>query len=243
MSPIRSAAGLARSKSTGRRASAAQISTTTSGAIVLVQTAGRMSQLAARLDDSAAFELMDAAGKQRTQDQLIDISLAAVITSYTYVEALTNELFLDTTLFSRAHWFPDVSNELAQRLTAAWQAGAKDLSPVDKVKRALDVAGFGDKIDWSKGTAQAFCALLRLRNALIHHEPLTVEHGKPSGRSDDQLERTLHSRFKKALIWEGRGVAFRWHGCLGGPCAQWAHRTATLLAAEVFAAIGTRYPM
>lgn len=220
----------------------AQISTTTSGAVVLVQTARRMSEAAARLDDPAVFALLDTAGSDSRQNELIDASLAAVITSFTYVEALANEFFLDTVLFGKPHWFPDVGAALTQQLVDTWQSGANKLGTVDKVKRALEVAGCADKISWGQGNAQAFCVLLDLRNALIHHEPLTVEHGKPSGRSDDQLERTLHSRFKKPLIWEGRNPAFRWHGCLGGPCAQWAYKTATTLAADVFAAIGTRYP-
>lgn len=219
----------------------ATVHTSTSGAIVFSQMARRMSEAAARLDSTEIFERLAEPERQHIQDQLLDASLAAVIASYTYIEALANELFLDTVLFGRPFSFPDISQVLAQNLASAW-IDAKDKGPVDKLKHALKVAGCADKIKWGSGVPQQLCVLQRLRNALIHHEPIMVEHGKPSGRSDDKLEQQLHSRFQKALIWEGRGVAFRWYGCLGGPCAQWAYRTATSTAAAVFASIGTRYP-
>ena len=224
------------------RAKMTRVHITTAASILFIQSARRMSQLASELDDKQLFDAMDNAGRESAQAKLMDASLSTVLASYTHIEAIANELYLDTTLFGRPHWFPGIHPALAQLLVAAWAQGADELNPIDKFKRALSLAGRPQGIDWGRGHAQSLRFLHDLRNTLIHHQPITVEHGISPSRSDDELERSLHTRFKPAHIWEGRGVAFRWNGCLGGPCARWAYDTAAGFAADVFNALGTTYP-
>jgi hypothetical protein len=219
-----------------------KIHITTSAAIVFVQTARRMSQLAARLDDPASLALLNDSDRATVAEQIRDASLSAVLASYTHVEAIINELYLDTILFQRQQVFPDISDVLAQRLAGAWNAGADKLNAMEKVKLALVLSDHPFAIDWGAGHAQNFGLLHDLRNTLIHHRPQTIEHGKSPAESDDKIERRLHSKFLAARVWEGKGVAFRWEGCLGGPCAAWAFETATGFVADFFDVLAARYP-
>lgn len=201
-----------------------------------------MSQLASRLDDPREFSEIAELERDAYAAQLLDTSLSAVIAAYTHVEATINELYLDTVLFGRPHAFPGISSAMAARLSGAWSAGVEKLNPIEKISLALVLGDRASDIDWGRGHAQDFSLLHELRNTLVHHKPKTVQHGRASADSDDKVERRLHTKFAAARIWEGKGVAFRWHGCLGGGCAVWAAETAAGLVADFCGALGTTYP-
>ena len=220
----------------------AVVHVTTSAAILFAQAAARMSRWALRLDDPKNFAEIAESERADHAAQLLDTSLSAVISAYTHVEATINELYLDTTLFGRQHAFPGITDTVAARLSGAWNSGAEKLNPVEKIGLALVLADHTSDIDWGQGHAQDFALLHDLRNTLIHHKPKTVQHGKESANSDDKIERRLHTKFPSARIWDGKGVTFRWNGCLGGGCAVWAAKTAEGLVAEVCGALGTDYP-
>lgn len=220
----------------------ATVHITTSAAILFAQTAARMCKLAVKLDDVAEFEKLGPTQKSDYAEQLRDFSLSAVIASYSHVEATMNELYLDTILFDRPHAFPGVGTNMAARFKGAWNAGAEKLNPIEKIDLALALADLSGRIDWGASHAQSFVLLHDLRNTLIHHKPKTVEHGKAGAQSDDRIERRLHTKFSAARIWEGKGAAFRWDGCLSGSCALWAYQTAKGLVADVCGALGTAYP-
>lgn len=166
------------------------------------------------------------------------MSLAAVLMSYFAVEALLNEIFLAGSLGLTTN-FQGLDATCADRLSAAWDAGAWKLNPLEKADMALVIA-LAEPLKWGEGVAQRFGLLHDLRNDLVHHKPRWTEHGRTPTESDDKLERRLHQQFENAVVWKGRGAAFRWHGCLGAGCASWAWNTAAGFAQELSGRLGVR---
>lgn len=195
--------------------------------LVFSHAAVRFACSADRLDDLAAFDAADKPTQDRISGELTDAALAAVLTSYLAIEARINELFMEFSIFpDKAHWFPGLDRGVASRLGIAWNAGAIKLNPIEKADMALVIAA-RSPLDWGSGSPQQFALLHSLRNDLVHHKPIRVQHGEPSAESDDRLERKLHQQFPTARIWTNKGATFRWGGCLGAGCAQWALRTST----------------
>src|SRR5262249_7270464 len=154
----------------------------------------------------------DAVEREDLENELLEVSLATVITSYSAVEAAVNELYPERAEFDRSVWFKGLSDELAMRLKSAWSEGVRKLNPIEKSKIALSIAQVKD-FDWGAGAAQSLGLLHDLRNALVHHTPMTIVPGPSPSESQDALERSLYTRFPTALIWGERNVTFRWAGC------------------------------
>lgn len=230
------ATGIASGESFG----SAGIRVSTSGAILYFGGSRSFAAQANSLDDAQAWKAAPKTRQQQIETDLLNASLAAAMMSFTGVEALLNELYLANELGLTQN-FPGLSRDLAARLGAAWNGGVERLNVLEKADLACVVGGF-TTINYGERAAQRFALLHTLRNELIHHKPIWVTHGKTSPRSDDKIERQLHSQFKTARIWEGRGAAFRWNGCFGGPCATWAHGTAVEFAQEVTARLGITLP-
>lgn len=193
------------------------------------------------LDDVAAVVGLDEQGFIARAGELIDGSLAAVLTACLSVEAAVNELFLAYQLGTVAN-LVGLEAGLAQRLSQAWDAGASKLSALEKADLANVIAGAGS-INWGKAPAQQMGLLNSLRNELVHHKPIWVEQGGAPHESTDTLERKLGSEFPTAAIWRTRGVPFRWNGCLGAGCARWACRVADDFNRQIYATLGARFPL
>lgn len=115
--------------------------------------------------------------QDRRSGELTDASLAAVLTSYFAVEARINELFMEFSMFpKKAHWFPGLDRGVASRLCTAWNVGAIKLNPLEKADLALVIAD-RQPLDWGAGPPQRFALLHALRNDLVHHKPIRVQHG------------------------------------------------------------------
>jgi hypothetical protein len=55
-------------------------------------------------------------------------------------------------------------------------------------------------VNFGAGAAQQLAALIELRNTLVHHKPVMVEHGRESHESDDPIERKLNGRFELSRL-------------------------------------------
>lgn len=214
------------------------IRTATSASVLYAGAARQFAAQAASLDDFVVHQAADEKRRSQIETELLNVSLATVLTSYFAIEGLLNEVFLAGSLGMTGN-FKGLDAAVAGRLSAAWDAGASKLNPLEKADMALVVA-LAEPMNWGGGAAQRFGLLHDLRNDLVHHKPRWTEHGKPPAESDDKLERRLHQQFSNANIWEGRGAAFRWGGCLGSGCAGWAWQTAAGFAQEMSGRLGVR---
>jgi hypothetical protein len=169
------------------------------------------------------------------------VTLGSVLCSYMAIEAIVNELYMEADLMPAGTNFKGIRPDVARALLDSWHSGADRWPIVTKCHAATSTFGVSP-IDFGKGPAQQFLRLSRLRHALVHHKLVTVDHGKPVADSDDKLEKDLHGAFPLAEIWVGRGVSFRWAGCLGAGCANWAYTTSQAFQAEVFGSLGIAYP-
>jgi hypothetical protein len=221
----------------------ATIRTSAAGAIIFGAAARRLAAQAGVLDDASAVAGLDERAFTKRAGELIDSSLAATLMAFLSVEAAVNELLLAHQLGTSAN-MPGLDGRLAERLSQAWDAGASKLSALEKANLANVIAGCG-LIDWSKGPPQKIALLVELRNELVHHKPIWVEHGSGGPESPDKLERKLCSEFKPATIWEGCGgrAPFRWNGCLGAGCAQWASTAADAFNRQLYTTLGMQFPM
>jgi hypothetical protein len=197
--------------------------------------ARRFSRRADVLDDRQRFDAETESHRNERSHQLIETTLAAVMLSYSAVEAVLNELFEERQHFDQPVWFPNLDANLAHRFRGAWSDGIEKLNPIDKAKVALAIAD--RSINWDGGAAQELILLHSLRNTLIHHKPFSAE----PNFTEDKLEKRLRNRFEPARLWAGSNVNFRWGG-LGAGCALWAYKTAEGFQGEFFGALGCGYP-
>jgi hypothetical protein len=130
---------------------------------------------------------------------------------------------------------------VARQLSEAFDAGADALSPIEKADLIGIVAGAGP-FDRAKGPGQPIRLLLQLRNELVHHKPEWIQSGGAGAQSGDSLERKLHTPFPSAAIWKSRNVPFRWNGCMGAGCSQWAYVTARDFNRLVYTSAGAPIP-
>ncbi len=218
--------------------------TITAFASVTFNIAGRVhADRATELDDVGAvtgLAVNDPAFEKRSTE-LQAAALGSVLCSFMAVEAILNELYMESDLLPPGTNFKGIPPAIAKALLDSWNSGADRWPIVTKCHVAAATFGVAP-LDFGNGIAQQFLHVLRLRHALVHHKPVSVEHGKPVATSDDKLERDLHKVFDHAEIWKGRGVSFRWAGCMGAGCARWAHETSTAFQAEFFSRLGVAYP-
>jgi hypothetical protein len=209
---------------------------TTGATSLYMGAARRFSRAADALDNRVKFDIEGEPLRNQRSHELIETTVAAVMLSYSAVEAVLNELFEERTHFDQAAWFKNLEPKVSLRLNQAWSDGIEKLNPIDKAKVALAIADCS--VNWDKGAAQEFILLHALRNALIHHKPFSIEPNV----TEDTLEKRLRHRFEPARIWVGANVNFRWGGALGAGCALWAYKTAEGFQAEFFGALDCDYP-
>jgi hypothetical protein len=212
---------------------------TTSASIMYIEAARRFSERATLLDDPAIFAALDKSGKHIRESELVDSVLAAVLTANSAVEAVINELFVERVLFpGNSPWFKGVPDDVGRAFADAWKNGVERYELVTKCQIATAIAG-KKRLDFGAGSAQEMELLIGLRNALVHHKPISLEHGKKPHESDDSLERRLNGHFELSRICPTH--TFRWFRCLGAGCARWAYATATAFQRDFFAHLGTNY--
>jgi hypothetical protein len=210
------------------------------GVVIFTAAASRHMYRAKRLDsESDAAGLDEAAFIERAGD-LIDSSLAAVLMAYLSIEACTNEIMLAARL-GHAPNMKGFDQTVAQQLSDSFDAGADQLNPIEKADLISIVAGNGP-FDRGKGPGQPIRLLHLLRNALVHHKPEWIERSGAGVESGDTLEKSLCTLFPTASIWKSRKVPFRWNGCMGAGCAEWATSTASNFNRMVYASAGAPIP-
>jgi hypothetical protein len=209
---------------------------TTGATSLYMGAARRFARAADVLDNRETFDTEGEPRRSQRSHELIETAVAAVVLSYSAVEAVINELFVERDHFDQAVWFPNLEPNISRRLHQAWSDSIERLNPIDKAKVALAIADC--TIDWEGGAAQELLVLHALRNALLHHKPFSVEPNV----TQDKLEMRLRGRFELARIWAGANINYRWGGALGAGCAVWAYRTAEGFQAEFFAALKCDYP-
>jgi len=209
-----------------------------------IDAARRFAESAERLDNCDQFDALDSPGKELRASQLVDAALAAVLTANSAVEAMVNDLFVERILFPAANsgpWFKGLSKDVTAAFADSWNGGTEWRNLVTKCHIAADIAG-KPRMNFGSGYAQRMTLLIDLRNTLIHHKPISVEHGLEPLKSNDALERSLHQQFERSRICDN-SYTFRWYGCLGAGCARWAHETTAGFIREFFKHFGVSYYM
>src|SRR5262245_1018885 len=95
--------------------------------IIFASAAHRFSLDAQRLDNPEIYNTLDERGRGRIEAELLDISLAAVLTANLAVEATVNELYLDVSLFPGEGngMFKGLTLDIRRALFDAWEHGAE----------------------------------------------------------------------------------------------------------------------
>jgi len=216
-----------------------RMSTVTSASIIYFDAARRFSERAVVLDDPVIFDALDRNGQEARAGELVDSTLAAVLTANSAIEAVINELFVERALFpASSPWFKGLPDDVGKAFADAWENGVERYEVVTKCQIAAAIAG-KKRIDFGAGAPQRMTLLINLRNALVHHKPISLEGGKEPHESDDAIERKLNGQFVLSRICPTH--TFRWRGCLGAGCANWAYETATAFQRDFFAHLGTDY--
>jgi hypothetical protein len=216
-----------------------RVSITFSASIMHMSAARRFAERAEFLDDPSRYPGLTDEQKQPATAELMDAALAAVLTANAAIEARINEFFLEYSLFPDGGvWFSGFSKDIGRALRDAWK-GAERYDLVTKCHIASAIFGKA-RLDFGGGSAQHMALLVYLRNELIHHKPIMVEHGRRAHESDDTMERKLHDRFAHSRIAPA-AVSFRWNGCLGAGCARWAVATAESFQDDFFRSLGVDF--
>jgi hypothetical protein len=214
-----------------------KMSTVTAASIMYFDAARRFSERAVVLDDPVIFDALDRNGREARAGELVDSTLAAVLTANSAIEAVINELFVERDLFpASSPWFKGLPDDVGKAFADAWKNGVERHSVVIKCQIAAAIAG-KKRIDFGAGAAQRMKLLIDLRDALIHHKPISLEGGKDPHDSDDAIQRKLNRQFELSRISSTH--LFRWRGCLGAGCANWAYETSTTFHRDFFAHLGT----
>jgi hypothetical protein len=215
-------------------------STITSGSMLYIAAAKRFSNRAADLDDAGKLVGLSQKGKEGLIADLVDASLAAVLVSNLAVEAILNELFLESNLVPPGQWFKGIPEDVSRALFDEWKQGADRDDVVTKCQLAAKLAG-KPPLNFGGGSFQQLTHLIALRNVLVHHKPAVVEHGKPSAESDDDIEKRICRSFPRSQLCD-ESYPFRWNRCMGAGCARWAYETAVAFERDFFAHLGIGYP-
>ena len=137
-------------------------------------------------------------------------------------------------------WFKGIPGDVSRSLFDAWEHGAERYEVVTKCQLATALAG-KRRLNFGGSSFQQLTHLIALRNALVHHKRAVVEHGKPSAESDDDIERRICTSFPRSRLCD-ESYPFRWNGCMGAGCAQWAYKTAVAFERDFFGHLGIGYP-
>jgi hypothetical protein len=216
-------------------------STITWASIIYLRAARRFSETATRLDDPSRLQGVPD-GEQRAAliEELVNASLATVMIANSAIEASINELFLESSLVEPGGLFKGMPANASKLLHALWEHRLEWESVLAKCQVAAAVLG-RPPLPTGGGATQQLVALIELRNALVHHKPVSVEHGKSSAQSDDKIERRISPFFAPSNLADATHP-FRWNRCLGAGCARWAYNTAVSFQKEFFAHLGVDYP-
>lgn len=174
-----------------------------------------------------------------TRDQWYVIG--SVVSSAAFLEALINEVFADA---AERHSGAKSGLSDAEReiLGDLWRLGVPRTarySVLDKFRICLSLLR-RHPFDEGSQSFQDVARLIKLRNALIHFEPETINH--PSGtktaqRDTHRMERLFRGKFPLNPI-AGAGNPFWPDKCLGHGCAAWGVGATIIFGDEFFRRLG-----
>jgi hypothetical protein len=217
----------------------AVVASISSGSIIHMRAARRFAEMAAGLDIPGGLNGLDTTAQDVAIGELMSVSLAAVLAANSAVESVVNELFAERTLLGQQHWFPGLRDDIGLALASTWR-GVERYEVITKCQIAAAIAG-KPRLDFGAGSAQQLVALIELRNALIHHKPISIEHDREALDSTDPIQRKLHGMFELSRLCD-RSYTFRWVRCLCSGCASWAYDTAANFQKDFFSLLRTDYP-
>ena len=111
--------------------------------------------------------------------------VGAIFSAVAFLEAVINELFIDTVHEYEHGPAQQLPADVKQRLAAAWDQATEFMAILTKFQAALVLAG-KDSFDPGRQPYQSVKVLIELRNALTHSKPKSR-----SGASPDQFEKRL----------------------------------------------------
>ena len=166
--------------------------------------------------------------------------LGSVVLAVAFLEATINELFVDAA-DPVPSVFEGLIGERAAALRAPWQQeGAQRVEVLEKYRMAFDVLRM-TPMSSGDGVWQDVQALIDLRNALVHFEPITqVTRSAQNHKDRHPLESALKGRFPENRLFSETANPFYPDRCLGHGCAAWAVDRSQTFATKFFSLIGIR---
>ena len=154
--------------------------------------------------------------------------VGAVFSAVAFLEALINELFLDTVDEHQAGPAQQVPAGVRERLAEAWRRSTENLAILTIFQAALVLAGKAS-FDPGRQPYQAVKVLIDLRNNLVHFEPATrsaADRTRFEGRLQAQ-NFSLHPWYENSP-----GNPVFPDKCLSHGCAEWAFSSSLRFADE-----------
>ena len=166
--------------------------------------------------------------------------LGSVILAVAFLEATINELFVDAAS-PVSTVFEGLTPERAGALRKSWQGeGSQRVEVLAKYHMAFDALGV-TPMNNGAGVWQDVQALVDLRNALVHFEPVTqVTRSAQNPKERHSLESALKGRFLETPLFANTANPFYPDRCLGHGCAAWAVNRSQIFATEFFRLIDVR---
>jgi hypothetical protein len=165
-----------------------------------------------------------------------NLAISAVLSAVAFLEALGNEVFQDAAdRHRREHDSPRInalSDQTVARLGEFWQAckeGEKYVGVLDKLQMALLLAD-AEQFDAGAPPMQDAGYLVKIRNDLTHHRPISRVHGVEDKKYRDD---GIVKRFPENQLLAHSPIN-PWFPdrCLGAGCAAWSATTARAVADE-----------
>jgi hypothetical protein len=168
-------------------------------------------------------------------EEHMDLVIAAVLNSSTFLEAMINELFTDAA-DGHGHEKDGYIAPLsagAVRLMAEWWRETDEGFDRTLTKYQLLLAFAGhEKLDRGAEPFQSAALLLRLRNAIVHYRPETIYSDEPH-----RLEVHLSGRFAANGLIAG-GSNWWPNRALGAGAARWSYTVAQEFTDAVVSRLG-----
>lgn len=176
---------------------------------------------------------------QANNPQVSAYATGAVISSFSFLEAQINQVFLKASRINAGglrSWLDGLDNEKVKFLGEIWDTKtlkvAESASVLDKYNLALRFLG-KQTFENEKGQDpyQSANLLRKLRNALVHTKPEPQQIAPPVA---GEMEKRYRNLFPESELFSRTHNAYWPDKCLGYGCAQWSVSTALAFADEFF---------
>lgn len=170
-------------------------------------------------------------------------AIGAVLSSVAFLEATINEMFADAADDIPFEHLKGLDGGIIEGMKALWQLDIPRTATFPIIRKYEAALAVARRSPLPRGVEprQSVEALIKLRNALIHHEPVmgatTATPETPS--SPHKLEAALRGRFKESAYFTSAGNAFYPSKCLGHGCAAWAVESSVRFVEEFCTLLGT----